>query len=45
MNLLKLAFTTPLTLVLLNYSKETDEIILTIDTSLEEWEGVLIQLI
>ncbi len=44
MDLPKLALTSPPTLVSLDYSEEAGEIIFTVDTSLEEWGGVLMQL-
>ena len=37
MNLLKLALTTPPSLVSLDYSKEAGDIIFVVDASLEEW--------
>lgn len=45
MNLLKLTLTIFPTLVLLNYLKRVDEIILTIDASSKEWRKILIQLV
>lgn len=45
MDLLKLAFITPFALVLLNYSEEAGEIVLEVDTSLEKWGRVLMQLV
>ena len=44
-DLLKLALSSPLALVSLDYSKDEDEIILAVDASLERWGGVLIQLV
>lgn len=44
-NLLKLALISLPALVLHDYSKDTDKIILTMDASLEGWERVVIQLI
>lgn len=40
-NLLKLALTTPLTLVFLDYSKKVGDIILAVDPSIEGWGGIL----
>ena len=45
MDLLKLVLTTLSTLVLLDYSKRASEIIFVMDTSLEKWGEVLIQLV
>ena len=45
MDLLKLALTTPAALVSLDYSEKAGEIILVVDTSLERWGGVLMQLV
>lgn len=44
-DLIKLSLTTFPTLVSLDYSKRADNIILAINTSLEKWKGVLIQLV
>lgn len=45
MNLLKLAFTTSPALVSLDYTESVDDIILAVDTSLDRWEKVLMQLV
>ena len=45
MDLLKLALTTPLVLVSLDYSEGVDDIIFAMDASLEGWRGVLMQLV
>ena len=44
MDLLKLAFTTPLALVSLDYIWGAGDIILAVDSSLNRWGGVLMQL-
>ena len=44
-DLLKLALTTPPILVFLDYTEGAGDIILVVDTSLEEWGKVLMQLV
>lgn len=45
MDLLKLALITPSAFVFLDYTKSASDIILTVDASLDGWEGVVMQLV
>lgn len=45
MDLLKLALTTPPTFIFMDYTESVDDIILAVDTSLDGWREVLMQLL
>lgn len=43
--MLKLALTTPPIFIFMDYNESVDDIILVVDTSLDGWRGVLMQLL